>query len=147
MTQTDVVMGLIETDEAKTVLDALIAYCGDHDWGTIPEPHGLIARAKAVGNPSWSAWQPRETAPKDGTHFLAADFTHGAIGFGYFKGHTMAQPMMAVVHWYDGDPSDDAPGPGRVGSGFYTSVNEIEPALTFAFTDWMHLPDKRRTAS
>jgi hypothetical protein len=65
------------------------------------------------------SWQPIETAPKDGTHFLACQ---AGQYFGY------RQPVLAtVVHWFD--------------DGFYTSVNELAPERPFPATHWQPLPD------
>lgn len=104
---------------------------GDHEEAAA-SIRALALSPAPQGGPAWGPWRPKDTAPKDGTHFLAADFTRGAVGFGYFKGHTMAQPVMTVVHF-----AEDAE--------FYTSVNELEPQKPFYFTDWQPLPDKRQT--
>ena len=35
-------------DDPLLILRDLIAYCDDHNWGTIPEPGDILARAHAV---------------------------------------------------------------------------------------------------
>lgn len=72
-----------------------------------------------------AAWEDIESAPKDGTHFLAATI---GTSFGYFNGEP-APEVQTVVHWW-GNPGEE---------GFYTSVNELEPQRPFPATHWKPL--------
>jgi hypothetical protein len=67
-------------------------------------------------------WQPIETAPRDGSHFIAANLTPGHIGFGYFEDKTV--PFCDVVHYW----------PNEGEEGFYPSNGPDEP-YTF-LTHW-----------
>lgn len=73
-------------------------------------------------------WQTIETAPKDGTHILVADFTKGSTGFGHCGESRVHQYFMDVAHWFD--------------DGFYASSyggGQSEPFLRL--THWMPLPN------
>ena len=72
-------------------------------------------------------WRPIETAPKDGTHILAYRHPLG------IRVTNMTNPPT-VVHWFD----------DGVVSGFYTSVNEVDPEYPFNPTHWMPLPPPPR---
>lgn len=86
----------------------------------------LSALAQYNASPSTGSgeagWQPIETAPKDGTHFLACNSRES---FGYRDGPLPA--VQTVVHWFAG--------------GFYTSVNELEPQRPFPATHWKALDE------
>lgn len=76
-------------------------------------------------------WAPIETAPKNGSHFLACI---AGTTFGYWEGER-APAVQTVVHWW-GAPGEE---------GFYTSVNELEPQKPFDATHWKPLDEPETT--
>lgn len=111
---------------------------GPNEWVRVP--HGMLwkleqalpaapplALSSEQGNsdpePS-SAWRPIESAPRDGTHFLACN---ASPAYGEYR--TFNQQPPAVVHWW-GNPGEE---------GFYLSVTEQEAERPFRATHWMPL--------
>lgn len=86
-----------------------------------PSPSGALA----------GGWRPIESAPRDGTHFLACDARQP-----YGPAWTFDQRPPTVVHWWGG-PLEQMSAPD---AGFYTSVNEQEPERPFPATHWRSLP-------
>ncbi len=84
---------------------------------------------------SCEGWRPIETAPKDGMHIIVADFSIGAIGYGYFRGAREPVPFMAVAHYW-GDT--DVPGD----NGFYLSAGASAGCddQPLRVTHWRPLP-------
>lgn len=70
-------------------------------------------------------WRTIDSAPKDGSHFLAC-----CAKPPYDQHWTFDQRPPTVVHWW-GNPGEE---------GFYFSVSENEPQHPFAATHWMPLP-------
>ena len=87
--------------------------------------HFVTAIIAAHAPSSPEEWQPIETAPRDGSHFIAANLTPGHIGFGYFEDKTI--PFCDVVHYW----------PNEGEEGFYPSNGPDEP-YTF-LTHWKPL--------
>ena len=71
-------------------------------------------------------WQPIESAPKDGTHILAARFDPFSAGFGWFNGEHVH--YQDVVHYWSKKGEE----------GFYASNG---PDVPLHFTHWMPLPN------
>lgn len=68
-------------------------------------------------------WQPIETAPKDGSHFLGCDASRPYEGWWTFN-----QMPPIVAHWWDSIDEE----------GFYASFASSDVPLRL--THWMPLP-------
>lgn len=78
-----------------------------------------------------AAWCPIETAPKDGSHFLAIAVDDSS-GFGWFGGEKV--PAQTVVHWWGVEGEE----------GFYPSVSTKDGAWPFRATHWLPLQSAPR---
>ena len=107
-------------------LQAELVECDTREAGLVADLSAdALAREKLQADGDKLAWQPIETAPKNGAHILACDQRDT---FGWLDG--AALPVrQTVVHWF---PDQDEP-------GFYTSINEIEPQRPFKATHWKPL--------
>ena len=77
-------------------------------------------------------WRPIDTAPKDGMHIIVADFSVGAVGFGYFRQARDPVPFMTVAHYW-AHPGEE---------GFYLSAgasSDIDDR-PLRVTHWRPLP-------
>jgi hypothetical protein len=74
-----------------------------------------------------TAWQPIETAPKDGTHIFVCDQSDPSFSF--------SQHPPTVAHWFG--PPDL---PGLRSGGWYLSVSYNEQPRLQGLTHWQHLP-------
>ena len=74
-------------------------------------------------------WRPIGSAPKDGSHILVADFSIGAIGFGWWYGKREPVAMQTVAHYWA------APGE----EGWYASVDSVGESPLHV-THWQPLP-------
>lgn len=89
----------------------------------------LLARLSSGGD----RWQPMETAPHDGTHILAADFSErGRTAFGGMP----PQGFKCVVHWWqwcDGTHQEEW--------GWYPSTGSGEMSALTNLTHWKPLQE------
>ena len=85
------------------------------------------ATQQAAGDAERDAWKPIESAPKDGSHFLACVEPRG--GFNEHQGFNQYPP--AEVHWF-GYPEDAA--------GFYLSRTLVEQTKPDEYTHWRPIP-------
>lgn len=93
-------------------------------------PDIFICKSCSAHHPDSGEWQKIESAPKDGTHILAADFTPNAVGFGWPNG--VHQPLQCIVHWYvSNNPKF---------TGLYCSTYGGDQKHPMQFTHWRELP-------
>lgn len=119
-----------EIDRLRGALLRLHNVRWSEDAETVEAAYSDARAALAGADQSDTAtWQPIETAPRDGSHILAADLTPGRSGFGRFNGVLL--PWQGVVHWW-----------GVTGEeGFYLSSGSADAPVTA--THWLPLPATR----
>jgi hypothetical protein len=113
---------------AKALLNSL---SGEEDFGGIPMPDTVDAVRAAIAAyhaAAPSAWQPIETAPRDGERIVLAkyDWAHGLSAFGPSDVQIYGLWWMTVGYWSDK----------------WLNWNDgIEPSGLASPTHWMPLPE------
>jgi hypothetical protein len=120
-------------EAALAKAEALSVGGGEQENGSSQsQPKSTLHGAHTEAEPS--AWQPIETAPRDGTHILVTEAGGGGLGHcGPLNEHGFRElaDWCDVVHWFN-DP--EAP-------GFYSTSWGFDQSEPFAeLTHWQPLP-------